>query len=168
MFTVCALYHFTRFNDPAALREPLLEVCRNNAITGTLLLAREGINGTVAGREAGINALLTYLCALPGCADLEWKLSTAQDRPFHRMKVRLKKEIVTMGVPDVDPRAKVGHYVQPDEWNELIQSPDVAVIDTRNDYEVAIGTFEGAVDPNTHNPTSTRLTPLNKAALVRA
>ncbi|WP_416884078.1 rhodanese-related sulfurtransferase [Marivita sp.] len=149
MFTVCALYHFTRFDDPAALREPLLAVCSDNAITGTLLLAKEGINGTVAGPEAGINALLTHLRALPGCADLEWKISTAQDRPFARMKVRLKKEIVTMGVPDVDPRAKVGHYVQPSEWNELIQSPDVAVIDTRNDYEVAIGTFEGAVDPKT-------------------
>jgi UPF0176 protein len=149
MFTVCALYHFTRFDDPASLREPLLAVCRDNAITGTLLLAKEGINGTVAGPEAGINALLTHLRALPGCADLEWKLSTALDRPFARMKVRLKKEIVTMGVPDVDPRAKVGHYVQPSEWNELIQSPDVAVIDTRNDYEVAIGTFEGAVDPKT-------------------
>ena len=149
MFTVCALYHFTRFDDPAALREPLLAVCSVNAITGTLLLAKEGINGTVAGPEAGINALLTHLRALPGCADLEWKISTAQDRPFARMKVRLKKEIVTMGVPDVDPRAKVGHYVQPSEWNELIQSPDVAVIDTRNDYEVAIGTFEGAVDPKT-------------------
>jgi UPF0176 protein len=149
MFTVCALYHFTRFDDPAALRDPLLLVCRDHAITGTLLLAKEGINGTVAGPEAGINALLTHLRALPGCADLEWKISTAQDRPFARMKVRLKKEIVTMGVPDVDPRAKVGHYVQPSEWNELIQSPDVAVIDTRNDYEVAIGTFEGAVDPKT-------------------
>ena len=149
MFTVCALYHFTRFDDPAALREPLLAVCRENAITGTLLLAKEGINGTVSGPEAGINALLTHLRALPGCADLEWKLSTAQDRPFARMKVRLKKEIVTMGVPDVDPRAKVGHYVQPADWNELIKSPDVAVIDTRNDYEVAIGTFEGAVDPKT-------------------
>jgi UPF0176 protein len=149
MFTVCALYHFTRFEDPAALRAPLLAVCRDNAITGTLLLAKEGINGTVAGPEVGINALLTHLRALPGCNDLEWKLSTAQDRPFARMKVRLKKEIVTMGVPDVDPRAKVGHYVQPSEWNELIQSPDVAVIDTRNDYEVAIGTFEGAVDPKT-------------------
>ena len=149
MFTVCALYHFTRFDDPASLREPLLAMCRDNAITGTLLLAKEGINGTVAGPEAGIDALLTHLRALPGCADLEWKLSTAQDRPFARMKVRLKKEIVTMGVPDVDPRAKVGHYVQPSEWNELIQSPDVAVIDTRNDYEVAIGTFEGAVDPKT-------------------
>ncbi len=149
MFTVCALYHFTRFDDPAALRGPLLAVCRDNAITGTLLLAKEGINGTVAGPEAGIDALLTHLRALPGCADLEWKLSTAQDRPFARMKVRLKKEIVTMGVPDVDPRAKVGHYVQPADWNELIKSPDVAVIDTRNDYEVAIGTFEGAVDPKT-------------------
>ncbi|OSQ53390.1 oxygen-dependent tRNA uridine(34) hydroxylase TrhO [Marivita geojedonensis] len=149
MFTVCALYHFTRFDDPASLREPLLAVCRDNAITGTLLLAKEGINGTVAGPEAGINALLTHLRALPGCADLEWKLSTARDRPFARMKVRLKKEIVTMGVPDVDPRAKVGHYVQPADWNELIKSPDVAVIDTRNDYEVAIGTFEGAVDPKT-------------------
>ena len=151
MFTVCALYHFTRFEDPAALREPLLTVCRDNAITGTLLLAREGINGTVAGPENGINSLLTHLRALPGCADLEWKLSTAQDRPFARMKVRLKKEIVTMGVPDVDPRARVGHYVQPADWNELIQSPDVAVIDTRNDYEVAIGTFEGAVDPGTES-----------------
>ncbi|WP_439523634.1 oxygen-dependent tRNA uridine(34) hydroxylase TrhO [Marivita sp.] len=149
MFTVCALYHFTRFDDPAALRDPLLDVCRDNAITGTLLLAREGINGTVAGPKAGIDHLLTHLRALPGCAALEWKLSTAQERPFPRMKVRLKKEIVTMGVPDVDPGAKVGHYVQPSDWNELIQSPDVAVIDTRNDYEVAIGTFEGAVDPKT-------------------
>jgi UPF0176 protein len=149
MFTVCALYHFTRFDDPASLRDPLLAVCRDNAITGTLLLAKEGINGTVAGSEAGINILLTHLSGLSGCADLEWKLSTAQERPFPRMKVRLKKEIVTMGVPDVDPRAKVGHYVQPSEWNELTQSPDVAVIDTRNDYEVAIGTFEGAVDPKT-------------------
>ncbi|MCK0151505.1 rhodanese-related sulfurtransferase [Marivita sp. S6314] len=149
MFTVCALYHFTRFDDPSRLRDPLLAVCRENEITGTLLLAQEGINGTVAGSAAGIDRLLTYLRALPGCADLEWKLSTASMRPFHRMKVRLKKEIVTMGVPDVDPRAKVGHYVQPQDWNALIQSPDVAVIDTRNDYEVAIGTFDGAVDPQT-------------------
>ena len=151
MFTVCALYHFTRFEDPAALREPLLTVCRDNAITGTLLLAREGINGTVAGPENGINSLLTHLRALPGCADLEWKLSPAQDRPFARMKVRLKKEIVTMGVPDVDPRARVGHYVQPADWHALIPSPDVAVTDPRNDYEVAIGTFEGAVDPGTES-----------------
>ncbi|MGJ8603060.1 MAG: rhodanese-related sulfurtransferase [Marivita sp.] len=151
MFTVCALYHFTRFDDPEALRGPLLALCRDHAITGTLLLAHEGINGTVAGRAADINHLLTHLRALPGCADLEWKLSTTQDRPFPRIKVRLKKEIVTMGVPDVDPRAKVGHYMHPSDWNALIQSPDVAVIDTRNDYEVAIGTFEGAVDPKTES-----------------
>jgi UPF0176 protein len=151
MFTVCALYHFTRFDDPATLRDPLLAVCRDNAITGTLLLAREGINGTVAGPEAGVDHLLTHLRALPGCADLNWKLSTAQDRPFARMKVRLKKEIVTMGVPDVDPRASVGHYVDASEWNDLIQSPDVAVIDTRNNYEVGIGTFHGAVDPGTES-----------------
>lgn len=149
MFTVCALYHFTRFEDPAALRDALLSLCRNNAITGTLLLAHEGINGTVAGPQSGIDALLAHLQTLPGCADLEWKLSTAQQRPFARMKVRLKKEIVTMGVADVDPRAKVGHYVAPSDWNALIQSPDVAVIDTRNDYETAIGTFEGAIDPKT-------------------
>ncbi len=151
MFTVCALYHFTRFDDPAALQQPLIELCRTHKITGTLLLAQEGINGTVAGPEAGINALLTHLQALPGCADMEWKTSTASDRPFARMKVRLKKEIVTMGVADVDPRASVGHYVEPADWNDLIQSPDVAVIDTRNDYEVAIGTFEGAIDPRTQS-----------------
>ncbi|MCL3881544.1 rhodanese-related sulfurtransferase [Marivita sp. GX14005] len=149
MFTVCALYHFTRFDDPAGMRQPLRDLCLAQKITGTLLLAREGINGTVAGPEAGIDTLLTYLRGLPGCADLEWKLSTAAERPFARMKVRLKKEIVTMGVPDVDPLAKVGHYVEPKDWNDLILSPDVAVIDTRNDYEVAIGTFEGAVDPET-------------------
>lgn len=149
MFTVCALYHFTRFDDPAALRDPLLDLCRTQKITGTLLLAHEGINGTVAGPAAGIEAVLAHIRALPGCADLEWKLSTAAERPFARMKVRLKKEIVTMGQPDVDPRARTGHYVDPTAWNDLIRSPDVAVIDTRNDYEVAIGTFEGAVDPQT-------------------
>ncbi|MBV7395433.1 rhodanese-related sulfurtransferase [Mameliella sediminis] len=149
MFTVCALYHFTRFPDPAALRDPLLELCRAQRITGTLLLAHEGINGTIAGPAEGIESVLAHIRALPGCADLEWKLSSAAERPFARMKVRLKKEIVTMGQPDVDPRASVGHYVDPSEWNDLIRAPDVAVIDTRNDYEVAIGTFEGAVDPQT-------------------
>ena len=149
MFTVCALYHFTRFDDPAALQDPLLTLCRAEQITGTLLLAHEGINGTIAGSAAGIDTVLTHIRALPGCADLEWKLSTAVERPFIRMKVRLKKEIVTMGQPDVDPRARTGHYVAPADWNALIQSPDVAVIDTRNDYEVAIGSFEGAIDPKT-------------------
>ncbi|WP_417207771.1 rhodanese-related sulfurtransferase [Antarctobacter sp.] len=149
MFTVCALYHFTRFDAPATLQGPLQDLCRAQKITGTLLLAHEGINGTIAGPAAGIEAVLAHIRALPGCADLEWKLSTASERPFARMKVRLKKEIVTMGQPDVDPRARVGHYVEPADWNDLIRSPDVAVIDTRNDYEVAIGTFEGAVDPQT-------------------
>ncbi|GGG80095.1 UPF0176 protein [Salipiger pallidus] len=149
MYTVCALYHFTRFDAPDALRQPLLDCARDNAITGTLLIAHEGINGTVAGSADGIAAILEHIRALPGCADLEWKLSEAAERPFARMKVRLKREIVTMGQPDVDPRARVGHYVDPADWNELIRSPDVALIDTRNDYEVAIGTFEGAVDPQT-------------------
>ena len=149
MFTVCALYHFTRFEDPAALRQPLIDLCTAERITGTLLLAGEGINGTVAGPRAGIDRLLAHIRSLPGCADLEWKLSTAADRPFARLKVRLKREIVTMGQPDVDPTARTGHYVEPADWNALIRSPDVAVIDTRNDYEVAIGTFEGAVDPKT-------------------
>ncbi|WP_066703192.1 rhodanese-related sulfurtransferase [Celeribacter ethanolicus] len=150
MFTVCALYHFTRFPDPAALRGPLMELCHAEGITGTLLLAREGINGTVAGpTPASIERLVAHIRALPGCADFEYKLSTAEEQPFNRMKVRLKKEIVTMGQPDVDPKARVGHYCTPEEWNELISAPDVAVIDTRNDYEVQIGTFKDAIDPQT-------------------
>jgi UPF0176 protein len=151
MYTIAALYHFTRFQDPAALQGPLKDLCLSQGVTGSLLLAGEGINGTIAGSRAGIDAVLAHIRALPGCADLEWKESSAQEQPFGRMKVRLKKEIVTMGQPDVDPRARVGHYVDPADWNALIQSPDVAVIDTRNDYEVAIGTFEGAVDPKTES-----------------
>jgi UPF0176 protein len=149
MYIVAALYHFTRFADPAALRGPLLDLCRARGISGTLLLAGEGINGTIAGDRAGIDAVLAHIRALPGCADLEWKESTAVDAPFHRMKVRLKREIVTMGQPDIDPVSRVGHYVDPADWNDLISAPDVAVIDTRNDYEVAIGTFDGAIDPQT-------------------
>ena len=139
MYIVAALYHFTRFADPAALRAPLLELCRARGISGTLLLAGEGINGTIAGDRAGIDAVLAHIRALPGCADIEWKESTAVDAPFHRIKVRLKREIVTMGQ----------HYVDPADWNDLISAPDVAVIDTRNDYEVAIGSFDGAIDPQT-------------------
>ena len=149
MYIVAALYHFTRFADPAALRAPLLELCRARGISGTLLLAGEGINGTIAGDRAGIDAVLAHIRALPGCADIEWKESTAVDAPFHRIKVRLKREIVTMGQPDIDPVSRVGHYVDPADWNDLISAPDVAVIDTRNDYEVAIGSFDGASDPQT-------------------
>lgn len=149
MYRIAALYHFTRFDDPAALQGPLARLCCSNGVKGTLLLAREGINGTIAGPDAGIAAVLAHIRGLPGCADLEWKESRSDHPPFARMKVRLKREIVTMGQPDVDPRARVGHYVDPKDWNALIRDPEVAVIDTRNDYEVAIGTFENAVDPGT-------------------
>ena len=149
MYTIAALYHFTRFDDPAALRPDLLALCETQEVRGTLLLAREGINGTIAGPRAGIDAVLAHLRGLPGCADLEWKESTARSAPFGKLKVRLKREIVTMGQPDVDPMQGTGHYVAPADWNALIGQPDVVVIDTRNDYEVAIGTFDGAVDPRT-------------------
>ena len=149
MLTVAALYHFARFPDPAALREPLLARCLASGVKGTLLLAPEGINGTIAGMRAGVDAVLAHVRALPGCAALEWKESPADAMPFSRMKVRLKREIVTMGEPDVDPRARTGRYVAPADWNSLISQPDVAVIDTRNDYEVRIGTFEGAISPGT-------------------
>jgi len=149
MHIVAALYHFTRFDDPDALRPALRAVCEAHDTKGTLLIAAEGVNGTVAGTRAGIDALLAHLRALPGCATLEHKESTASAAPFNRMKVRLKREIVTMGQPDVDPTAGTGSYIEPEEWNALIAQDDVAVIDTRNDYEVAIGTFDGAVDPQT-------------------
>ena len=151
MFTVAALYHFTRFDDPAAVQGPLAKLACSLGVKGSLLLAHEGINGTIAGSRAGIDAVLAHIRALPGCADLSWKESGAQEMPFARMKVRLKTEIVTMGVPDVDPRASVGHYLLGAEWNALIAAPDVVVIDTRNDYEVEIGTFKGAVDPKTRS-----------------
>lgn len=151
MLTVAALYHFTRFDDPSALRGPLLDTCLAQGVKGSLLLAREGINGTIAGSDAGIAAVLAHIRGLPGCADLDWKESPAERMPFGKMKVKLKREIVTMGQPDVDPKARVGHYVSPADWNALISSPDVVVIDTRNDYEVAIGTFAGAVDPGTRS-----------------
>jgi len=149
MFTVAALYHFTRVADPAAWQGPILKLCQAEGIRGTLLIAREGLNGTVAGSRKGIDRLLAHLRALPGCAALEHKESTASEMPFNRMRVRLKKEIVTMGQPNVDPTASVGHYVDPADWNDLIAAPDVVLIDTRNDYEVGIGTFEGAIDPET-------------------
>ncbi len=149
MLTVAALYHFTRFDNPATLCGPLLALARAEGVRGSLLLAGEGINGTIAGPRAGIDAMLAHIRALPGCAGLEWKESAASAMPFGRMKVRLKREIVTMGQPDVDPRAGTGHYVDPADWNALISAPDVAVIDTRNAYEIAIGTFQGAIDPGT-------------------
>ncbi len=149
MIRVAALYRFARFPDPAALREPLLHACEAAGIKGTLLLAREGINGTIAGTPDAIDLVLAHIRALPGCADLEVKFSTADVMPFHRLKVRLKREIVTMGKPDIDPLTGVGHYVKPAEWNTLIEQPGTILIDTRNDYEVKVGTFTGAADPET-------------------
>lgn len=146
---VAALYCFTPFADCEGLRAPLDRLCREQGVRGTLLLAHEGINGTIAGTEAGIDAVLAHIRALPGCGALDVKLSSAATMPFHRMKVRLKREIVTMGEPDIDPLASVGTYVEPQDWNALISDPGTIVIDTRNDYEVAVGTFEGAIDPQT-------------------
>ncbi len=146
---VAALYKFTPFADHAALQSPLLASCRAAGVKGTLLLAHEGINGTIAGSDAGIAAVLDQIGALPGCTDLDVKFSRAPAMPFHRIKVRLKREIVTMGVADIDPLASVGTYVAPADWNALIADPETIVIDTRNGYEVAIGTFQGAIDPQT-------------------
>ncbi len=148
-FKVAALYRFARIDAPGELRAPLASFCCSRGIKGTLLIAREGVNGTVAGTDAAIAELVAHLETLPGLAGLEVKYSTAPAMPFHRMKVRLKKEIVTMGVADLDPTENAGIYVEPEEWNALISDPRTVLIDTRNDYEVALGTFEGAVDPKT-------------------
>lgn len=148
-FLVAALYHFTPLPDFAALQEPLQKICDDQGVKGTLLLADEGINGTIAGSDRGIANVLAHLRSLSCFADLEHKESRARTMPFNRMKVRLKKEIVTMGVDNIDPLDSVGTYIEPRDWNSLIADPDTIVIDTRNDYETAIGQFEGAVDPKT-------------------
>ena len=147
--TVAALYRFAQFANPAALQAPLAALCRAQRVRGTLLLAAEGINGTIAGSAAGIATVLDHIRQLPGRAALDVKLAEAEAQPFHRLKVRLKAEIVTMGQPSIDPLAGAGHYVAPAQWNALIADPDTVLIDTRNDYEVAIGTFAGAIDPQT-------------------
>lgn len=146
---VAALYRFVSFDAPEELQTQILERCTAGAIKGTILLAHEGINGTVAGNPLAIEALIAFLRTIPGCAELDVKYSHAKEMPFYRMKVRIKKEIVTLGIDGIDPKREVGTYVQPEEWNALISDPETIVIDTRNDYEVAIGTFEGAIDPRT-------------------
>jgi UPF0176 protein len=147
--TVAALYRFAVIADPAALRDALDSLCRNQGIRGTLLVAREGINGTIAGSAQGIACVVDFIRAQPDCAEVDVKYSGAEEMPFYRMKVRIKREIVTMGEPDIDPRASVGTYVSPQDWNALIADPETIVIDTRNDYEVEVGTFERAIDPHT-------------------
>ncbi|WP_428617971.1 rhodanese-related sulfurtransferase [Shewanella sp.] len=146
---VCALYKFVSLPGFAALQQPLLKEMESLGIKGTLLLASEGINGTVAGSQAGIEALLAWLDGQSGLDNIVYKLSFDDEMPFYRTKVKLKKEIVTMGVEGVDPRKVVGTYVKPKDWNKLISDPEVLLIDTRNDYEVSIGTFKNAVDPKT-------------------
>lgn len=144
---VAAIYKFVKLDDCVAMREPLLAQCAALGITGTLLLAGEGINGTIAGTRSGIDQILAYLRSDPRLLDLEHKESTADLPPFYRMKVKVKNEIVTMGVAGIDPTNLVGQYVKPEDWNALINDPNVLLIDTRNDYEVDVGTFRGAVDP---------------------
>ncbi len=148
---VVALYKFVALPDFAALRAPLLDYCLQTGIKGTVLLAAEGINGTVAGSREAIDGLLAYLKMDHRLQDLNHKESFDETLPFYRMKVKLKKEIVTMGVEGIDPRQVVGTYVKPKEWNQLIADPEVLVVDTRNDYEVELGTFKRAVNPKTES-----------------
>ena len=148
-FLVAALYKFVSLPDFEDLKDGLYACANANDVMGTILLAHEGINGTIAGPEAGVRNLLACIRADERMADLEHKESWADENPFYRMKVRLKREIVTLGVEGVDPTTQVGEYVTPNKWNDLISDPDVVVIDTRNDYEVEIGTFKGAVNPQT-------------------
>ena len=148
-YIVCALYKFVTLENYEAMRQPLLDAMLENHIKGTLLLAAEGINGTISGPREGIDNLLAYLNADVRINPVSSKESLHDDAPFYRTKVKLKKEIVTLGVEGIDPLKTVGTYVKPQEWNELISDPDVTVIDTRNDYEIEIGTFKHAIDPKT-------------------
>ncbi|MBD0335326.1 MAG: rhodanese-related sulfurtransferase [Cyanobacteria bacterium Co-bin13] len=148
VLTVATFYKFAKLTDYQEMRQPLLQVCQAAGVKGTILLALEGINGTLAGLQSGIEAVLAELRADQRLADLEVKLSFADQPPFERLKVKLKQEIVTLGVA-ADPTEQVGTYVPPQDWNQVIRDPEVLVLDTRNDYEVQIGTFEGAVNPHT-------------------
>ncbi len=147
-FLTAAFYRFVELPDFAELKAPLLVCCEANDVKGTILLATEGINSTIAGPAAGVHAVLDYLRRDPRLADLQHKEAWSSVAPFHRMKVRLKREIVTMGVPGISPTRMAGTYVKPQDWNALISDPDVVVVDTRNNYEVGIGSFAGALDPD--------------------
>lgn len=149
MVIVAALYKFVALPDYEELQPKLLNLCKSLGIQGTLLLAEEGINGTVSGSREAIDGLLAFLSSDPRFDDLQYKESINETRPFYRMKVRLKKEIVTLGAPGLDPRQTVGTYVKPEDWDTLISDPDVLLVDTRNDYEVEVGTFKGAINPQT-------------------
>jgi UPF0176 protein len=146
---VATFYKFVKLPDFAQKQAPLLTYCQSQDIRGTILLAAEGINGTIAGSRQAIDSVLSFLRSDPRLINLEHKESSADSPPFDRLKVRLKKEIVTLGLPEIDPSDRVGTYVSPQEWNALISDPEVTLIDTRNDYEVSIGTFKGAQNPKT-------------------
>ncbi len=148
-FLTAALYKFVELSDFANLRAPLLACCEANQVVGTILLAEEGINGTIAGTPENVYAVLAFLRSDARFADLVHKESRSPKPPFYRLKVRLKREIVTLGVPDINPSQMAGQYVKPEEWNKLLDDPDVVVVDVRNDYEVLIGTFKGAINPQT-------------------
>ncbi|HBV77480.1 MULTISPECIES: oxygen-dependent tRNA uridine(34) hydroxylase TrhO [Vibrio] len=148
-FVVCALYKFVELDDHQSLQKPLLDLMEQYSIRGTLLLAHEGINGTVASTREGIDALLAWFGYDARLSNISCKESFHQEMPFNRSKVKLKKEIVTMGVEGIDPKHVVGTYVKPTEWNSLISDPEVFVVDTRNDYEIELGTFQHAVNPKT-------------------
>ena len=149
--TVCALYKFVRLENFDAIKSPLLKVMEDNAVKGTLLLALEGINGTIAGSQIGIDAVLAFINSDSRLSGVSSKSSFHQNNPFARTKVKLKKEIVTMGVEGIDPTLTVGTYVKPKDWNALISDPEMLLIDTRNDYEVEIGSFKNAINPNTES-----------------
>ena len=146
---IVAFYKFVPLPDFEQRRIPLCNLCERNGVKGTILLAHEGINATISGPQMGIDAVLNSLQSDPVIGPLKLKYSKATELPFYRMKVRLKREIVRLGRPDINPRDQVGEYVRPEDWNDLISDPDVTLIDTRNDYEVEIGTFKGAQNPET-------------------
>lgn len=148
---VAAFYQYARFPDCAALRAPLLAACARGGVKGSILLAPEGINATVAGSARALADMIAHVRTLPGCGAIEVKYATAAVMPFDRMKVRLKREIVTMGRPDVDPSAGVGEYIAPEDWNAVLADPATVLIDARNAYEVRIGSFAGAIDPGTRS-----------------
>ena len=152
-FLTVAFYQFVTLPDTGALRGPLLDVCTAHGVLGNILLAPEGINGTIAGPADGIGAVLAWLRSQPALARLQHKTSYASAQPFYRMKVRLKREIVSMGVPGINPSTMAGTYVKPEDWNRLLDDPDVVVVDVRNAYEVGIGSFDGALDPQTRSFT---------------
>ncbi|MCS5591966.1 MAG: rhodanese-related sulfurtransferase [Gammaproteobacteria bacterium] len=151
MITICALYKFARLDDFEKMQQPLRNFMASVGARGTVLLAREGVNGTICGSQKAIDKILAYLEADERLDKIDHKLSFSKEMPFKRLKVKLKKEIVTMGVADIDPTYSVGTYVAPSDWNELISDPDVVLIDTRNNYEYEIGSFKGAINPNTES-----------------